>query len=141
MEPSWTLGSVTCQRQAVIPHDAIHEFVIDTGLVLLGKLASKPCRDAVITVGRPPIDHAANHWPQLRDLRFVVAPTRLGVYLQTGVQLKARDAECLRDAPHRVTSLSGASLNKVGSFSPDHSSASWRIRNLASAMVLRPSGR
>ena len=64
------------------------------------------------------------------------APTRLGVYLQTGVQVRARDAECLRNAPHRVTSLIGEAPSKVGFFTRDRSSASLRI---SASMVLRPS--
>ena len=91
-----------------------------------------------LTVGRSRIDQTANHWQKRRVLRFLIAPTRLGVHLQTGVKVRARHPECLCDAPHRVASLSGEALSKVGFFARVRSSASLRI---SASMVLRPSRR
>ena len=138
MEQSRTQGTVACQQHAGLPHVAIHALVVDPGLVVLGKLASQQHCNATITVGRPCIDQAAIYWQRRRVLRLLITPTRLGVHLQTVVELRTLHPECLRNVPQRVTSLIRGALSKAGSFTRDRSSASLRI---SSSMVLRPSRR
>jgi len=119
-------------------HDPVDPLVIGRRQGKPGQFAVHQHDDPRISVARAFIHEASDHWQQCLATGLQLRPARIAHAANRFLQVGARNAQRLRNPPHREPPFRCDRSRKVRLFYSALSSASLRI---SISMVLRPSSR